>query len=56
MSEPVLITLMICLTVIFVSLILAIVIRWICVVAMSRPQNIELPMDDFVSVEEFEEY
>ena len=56
MSEPVLITLMICLTVIFVSLILAIVIRWICVVAMSRPQNIELPMDDFVSVAEFENY
>ena len=23
---------------------------------MSRPQNIELPMDDFVSVEEFEDY
>ena len=56
MSEPVLITLMICLTVIFLGLIAAIVIRWVCIVMMSRPKQIDIPMDAFVTTEEFEEY
>ena len=56
MSEPVLITLMICLTVIFLGLIAAIVIRWVCIVMMSRPKQIDIPIDAFVTTEEFEEY
>lgn len=56
MSEPVLITLMICLTVIFLGLIVAIVIRWVCIVMMSRPKQIDIPIDAFVTTEEFEEY
>lgn len=56
MSESVLITLMICLTVIFLGLIAAIVIRWVCIVMMSRPKQIDIPIDSFVTTEEFEEY
>jgi len=56
MSDPVMITLIICFTVIFISLIAAVVIRWICVILLnSRMQKSTLD-DEYLTVEEFQEY
>lgn len=56
MSDPVMITLIICFTVIFISLIAAVVTRWICVILLnSRMQKSALD-DEYLTVEEFQEY
>ena len=54
MSDQVMITLIICFTVIFVFLILAIIARWICLIALNSQQN--KSDDDYLTIDEFEEF
>lgn len=54
MSEPVLITVIICLTVIFVSLLICITLRWLCILLVSS-RSVRSD-DEFLTINEFEEY
>jgi len=56
MSESVLITLIICLTAIFIGLIFAVSIRWICVVIVSNKARQPIVDEKYLTVDEFEEY
>ena len=56
MSESVLITLIICLTAIFIGLILAVSIRWVCVVIVSNKARQPIVDEKYLTVDEFEEF
>ena len=56
MSENIIIVLMICLTVIFVNLILAVSIRWVCIVVLNNKSNKSMVEDTYLTVDEFEEF
>ena len=56
MSEPVMITLMICLTAAFISIIFALIIRWVCIVVLSNMPKPPLVDDKYLTIDEFEEY
>lgn len=57
MSDPVMITLIICFTVIFVFLILAVIARWFCIVILNNRQNKPMIEDDeYLTIDEFQEY
>lgn len=54
MTDPVMITLIICFTVIFISLIIAVVIRWICIVTLNNRQ--QKSDDEYLTIDEFQEF
>jgi len=54
MSEPVLITVIICLTAILITCMLGIMIRWYCVLLVSSKAIRQ--DDEFLTIEEFQEY
>ena len=56
MSEPVMITLMICLTAAFISIIFALIVRWVCIVVLSNMPKQPLLDDKYLTIDEFEEY
>ena len=54
MSDQVMITLIICFTVIFVFLILAVIARWFCIVILNNRQ--QKSDDEFLTIDEFQEF
>lgn len=56
MSDPVMITLIICFTIIFICLLLAVVIRWLCIVTLnSHQQSVDLE-EKYLTIDEFQEF
>ena len=54
MSDPVLITIIICLTAIFITALIGVMFRWLCIIIVS---NKTVRRDDeFLTIEEFQEY
>lgn len=53
MSDQVMITLIICFTVIFVFLILAVIARWFCIVILNNRQQ---KSDEYLTIDEFQEF
>ena len=56
MSDPVMITLIVCFTVIFVCLVFAIVIRWLCIVTLNSHQQAAELDDKYLTIDEFQEF
>jgi len=54
MSEPVLITVIICLTAILITCMLGIMIRWLCILIISSKSIRD--DDKFLTIDEFQEY